>query len=90
MLDYATDSKQDLLPIEVSRQTKNRIMESLREEFPPSTTLIRDNMRRDLGFVFREHRQPGERYWNVKIYVDFFADSARSWFLIRFAEVLDR
>lgn len=90
MLDYAMDSKQDLLPIEVSRQTRNQIMESLRKEFPPSTTLIRDNMRRDLGFVFRVHWQPGEQYWDVKIYVDFFTDSARSWFLIRFAEILDQ
>ena len=60
MLDSDLGSVQGLQPMEIKREVVHRIMRLLRQEFSPSTTLIRDKMRKDLGFTFREHLAPGD------------------------------
>lgn len=69
-----------------------KIQEILRQEFPPSTVLIRDKMRQELGFVFREHRgyDTGLEEYIQTVYVDFYSEHAKSWFLIKFSEILDK
>jgi hypothetical protein len=65
----------------------------------PSVLLIRDKMRRTLGFTQRFHkewvetgkRDNGQAYGFYQEYtvLDFYNESARSWFLIKFADQLN-
>jgi hypothetical protein len=64
----------------------------------PSVLLIRDKMRRTLGFTQRYHKQwvetgkrdNGQAYGFYQEYtvLDFYTESAQSWFLIKFADQL--
>ena len=47
-----------------------------------STLLIRDRMRRELGFTVR--LGPYEPYPNKKVYLDFFDDSAETFFRMKY------
>jgi hypothetical protein len=77
--------RSSLVALEITNQQRLEILRCLREDFPLSAVLIRDNMRRNLGFTFREHRR-GFEVWH---YVDFFTPEASSWFLMRFSEILN-
>jgi hypothetical protein len=76
------------------------IMLVLTQEYlnEPSVLLIRGKMRRVLGFTQRYHkewvetgkRENGQAYGFYQEYtvLDFYNESARSWFLIKFADQL--
>lgn len=65
----------------------------------PSVLLIRSKMRKVLGFTQRYHkewvekgkREDGRAYGHYEEYtvLDFYNESARSWFLIKFADQLN-
>jgi hypothetical protein len=68
----------------------HRLRNRLLLEHPPSTLLIRDKMRRELGFTVRE-----DNSWHVKtrryrdlVHLDFFDDRLESWFVLKYAEHL--
>ena len=77
------------------------IMLVLTQEYldEPSVLLIRDKMRRVLGFTQRFHkewvetgkRDNGQAYGFYQEYtvLDFYNESAQSWFLIKFADQLN-
>ena len=77
------------------------IMLVLTQEYKdePSVLLIRDKMRRVLGFTQRYHkewvekgkREDGRAYGRYLEYtvLDFYTESAKSWFLIKFADQLN-
>lgn len=77
------------------------IMLTLTQEYKdePSVLLIRDKMRRVLGFTQRYHkewvekgkREDGRAYGHYQEYtvLDFYSESAQSWFLIKFADQLN-
>ena len=77
------------------------IMLVLTQEYldEPSVLLIRDKMRRVLGFTQRFHkewvetgkRENGQSYGFYQEYtvLDFYNESAHSWFLIKFADQLN-
>ena len=77
------------------------IMLVLTQEYldEPSVLLIRNKMRRVLGFTQRFHkewvetgkRENGQAYGFYQEYtvLDFYNESARSWFLIKFADQLN-
>jgi len=78
------------------------IMLVLTQEYleEPSVLLIRDKMCRVLGFTQRFHkewvetgkRENGQAYGFYQEYtvLDFYNESARSWFLIKFADQLNQ
>lgn len=60
----------------------------LRQEHLPSIFLIRDKMRRELGFVIRRHETwINARYGRI-IYLDFYDDRLESWFVLKYSEYL--
>jgi len=77
------------------------IMLVLTQEYinEPSVLLIRSKMKRVLGFTQRYHKQwvetgkreNGQAYGFYQEYtvLDFYTESARSWFLIKFADQLN-
>jgi len=87
--------------IKMPHSTWQDIMLILTQEYrdEPSVLLIRDKMRRVLGFTQRYHkewvekgtREDGRNYGYYREYtvLDFYNESAKSWFLIKFAEQLN-
>jgi hypothetical protein len=63
------------------------IRKRLKEEYDwkPSVFMIRDVMRRELGFTTRYHREYNEQTGSMEsICLDFYDDAAESWFRLRF------
>lgn len=67
-----------------------RLRDRLRQEHPLSTLLIRDKMRRELGFTTREERvYSKQRHHHIEVvHLDFFDDRLESWFVLKYAEHL--
>ena len=63
-----------------------RIHASIAQEYPPSFLLIRDVMRRELGFTSRRHTEweAGMVYNNSVIYLDFYDDAQETWFRLKY------
>ena len=81
--------------IVLTRTQWTEIFEKIKSEYPPSTYLIRSNMRERLGFTLREHTpwiqtykdgDPGPHgfYGKVQFCLDFYNDSAESWFRLKY------
>jgi hypothetical protein len=64
----------------------------LQEEHPKTVFMIRDKMKRVLGFTVREHRQWDEGVVNMmfQIHLDFYSQNKRTMFLMKFSEILGR
>jgi len=76
----------------------DRIFKQIKSDYAhsPSTYLLRDRMKRDLGFTYREHQDwrqrseeiPGRDYdWRderSQIHIDFYSEPARTMFLLRY------
>ena len=61
------------------------ILAQLKTEYKPSVFLIRDTMKRELGFTVREHREWSEqRGYIVDIRLDFYTESAHTWFRLKY------
>jgi hypothetical protein len=74
-----------MLTLTVSEWTK--IRKQLKEEYPwkPSVVLIREVMRRELGFNIRYHREYTEQSGSVEtIIVDFYNEAAESFFRLKY------
>jgi len=63
-----------------------RIHQQIATEFPPSYLLIREVMKRELGFTTRQHTK-----WNhdnnqhVSImYLDFYDNAKETWFILKY------
>ena len=86
--------------IKMDHSTWQNIMVILTQEYvnEPSVILIRDKMKRTLGFTQRYHKEwvevgkdtNGRAYGRYLEYtvLDFYNESAKSWFLIKFADQL--
>lgn len=85
--------------IKMAHSTWQDIMVILTQEYvnEPSVLLIRDKMKRTLGFTQRYHKEwveavkkDGRTYGYYKEYtvLDFYNESCKSWFLIKFADQL--
>lgn len=88
--------------IKMRHETWQDIMLVLTQEYKdePSVLLIRDKMRRVLGFTQRYHKEwvvkgenaKGQQYGHYREYtvLDFYNESSKSWFLMKFAEQLNK
>jgi phage portal protein BeeE len=64
-----------------------RIRKQLKEEYAwrPSVVLIREAMKRELGFTIRYHKTYTEQRGTEEIiYVDFYSDAAESYFRLKY------
>ena len=70
-----------------------RLMQEIQNTYPPSMTLIRHKMRRELGFTVREHEVwhqtrnagpcPDQEY-----YLDFHDAALQTWFILKYDRYL--
>jgi hypothetical protein len=74
----------------------------IKQDYPKSVWLVREKMRRVLGFVPREHEQwqisdPGDirskgwgfRFPTTTIHLDFYDDRKKTMFMMKYSEYLD-
>ena len=64
-----------------------RIRKQLREEYAwkPSVFMIREVMRRELGFTTRYHSEYDEQTGSTEtVCLDFYNDAAESWFRLKY------
>jgi hypothetical protein len=63
-----------------------RIHQEIAREFPPSHLLIREVMRRELGFTTRQHTHwDDNNNQHVSIlYLDFYDDAKETWFTLKY------
>ena len=65
----------------------NRIRKVLKEEYAwkPSVLLIRETMKRELGFTPRFHSEWKTTVGYVEtVYLDFYNDASESWFRLKY------
>jgi hypothetical protein len=68
------------------------IREELHTEHPRTVFMLRDKMKRVLGFTVREHKEwiskPDGGYSDYQIHLDFYSENKRTMFLLKFSEVI--
>jgi hypothetical protein len=71
-----------------------KIYYKIAKEYPPSVLLVREKMRRVLGFTSRTHvvwrHDVGGSYPIEFIYLDFYNEPKRTMFLLKYSEYLDK
>jgi len=76
----------------ISELNLARLMREIRDTYPPSTWMIRDKMRRELGFTVREHevwRQSRDGPWpDQEYYLDFYDAAQQTWFMLKYDRYL--
>ena len=71
--------------ITLSTPEWTRIRQQLKQDYnwKPSVLLIRETMRRELGFTVRLHTEFVESYKEI-IYLDFYDDAAETMFRLKY------
>lgn len=77
-------------PIVLKEHQWNKLRERLKKDYNPSVILIRDKMRKTLGFVDRAHRYYTEQDgFTFQICLDFYDEPKRTMFILKYSEYLD-
>jgi hypothetical protein len=79
-------------PIVLTVNQWQRIRSELHTEYPKTVFMLRDKMKRTLGFTVREHKQfvpniDGGSY-GFQIHLDFFSENKRTMFLLKFSDII--
>ena len=79
-------------PVVLTRDQWRLLREKLRNDYPPSVMLMRSKMRDVLGFTDRSHTNwdTGNLETVTKIHLDFFDESKRTFFLLKYSEYISR
>ena len=79
-------------PVVLTVNQWQRILADLHQEHPRTVFMIRDKMRKVLGFTVREHNEwvakPDGGYSNHTIHLDFYSDHKYTMFILKFSEYL--
>lgn len=75
--------------LEITADQWNTLHNSIKKEYPPSVYLIRGKMREKLGFVQRTHSFYENGYTTRKILLDFYSEKKRTFFLMKYSDVIN-
>ncbi len=85
-------------PVILTTNQWQRIRSMLHEEHPKTVFMIRNKMKKVLGFTVREHKQwienPKAEYeWDrghteFQIHLDFYSENKRTMFLLKFSDII--
>lgn len=79
-------------PIEVSLKNWAKLEKKLRDDYPLSVSLIRDKMKKVLGFTSREYiglSTATYPFTQKCIMLDFFSEKKRTFFIMKYGEYLN-
>jgi hypothetical protein len=81
-------------PVVLTVNQWKHIRTELHTEHPKTVFMIRDKMKRVLGFTVREHKawisKPDGGYSDYQIHLDFYSERKRTMFLLKFSEVIGK
>lgn len=81
-------------PVVLNVEQWKQIRSMLHEEHPKTVFMLRDKMKRTLGFTVREHKawieKPDGGYSDYQIHLDFYSQNKRTMFLMKFSELIGR
>ena len=79
-------------PVVLSVSQWQTIRAELQTEHPRTVFMLRDKMKRVLGFTVREHNEwvikPDGGYGEHSIHLDFYSDRKYTMFILKFSEYL--
>jgi hypothetical protein len=79
-------------PVVLSVSQWQTIRAELQTEHPRTVFMLRDKMKRVLGFTVREHNEwvikPDGGYGEHSIHLDFYSDRKYTMFLLKFSEYM--
>jgi hypothetical protein len=71
-----------------------QVRTELQTEYPKTVFMLRDKMKRVLGFTVREHKEWVPKmdggYSDYQIHLDFYSENKRTMFLLKFSEVIGK
>ena len=71
-----------------------QVRTELQTEHPTTVFMLRDKMKRVLGFTVREHKEWVPKmdggYSDYQIHLDFYSENKRTMFLLKFSEVIGK
>lgn len=72
--------------IKLQRSQWMEIRTRLKREYPPSWTMLRETMRRELGFTPRDHRvyDSGRYLYIDEVHLDFFDEGKEAFFRLKY------
>lgn len=77
-------------PIIISHSSWMKLRDQLKKDYPPSVLLIRDKMRKVLGFVDREHRSVTDDFrYQTQLCLDFYDEPKKTMFLLKYSDYID-
>jgi hypothetical protein len=63
------------------------LKEKVNQDYPPSVSLVREKMKRVLGFTPRLHETWDSRTgYTIEMHLDFFDEQKRTMFLLKYSE----
>lgn len=74
-------------PIKISTKNWEKLLDRLRQDYPPSVTMIRQKMKSKLGFVPRDHLLYDD-YFTTVVYLDFYDEPKKTMFILKYSEYL--
>lgn len=86
--------------LRITTQQWNDLRDRLQQDYPASVMLIRSAMRRQLGFVVREHKEwvrHGPEYESLMgrshfpqtyVYLDFYNEIQKTFFMLKYSEYI--
>jgi hypothetical protein len=83
-------------PIELSHSQWKKLLERLKEDYPPSVILVRSKMKTKLGFTSREYKDWDDsigKYggWRKNcIMLDFYSEKKRTFFIVKYSEFVKK
>jgi len=83
-------------PIELSHSQWKKLLDQLREDYPPSIALLKNGMKQKLGFTYREYKDWDGRYtWYTGyrkncVMLDFYSEKKRTFFIMKYAEYIGK
>ena len=82
--------------IELSIRQWNCLLEQLKQDYPPSVTLLRNKMKDKLGFVpldYKDWNNDIGKYggWRKNcVMLDFYSEKKRTFFILKYSEYIQQ
>lgn len=81
-------------PIVLTVSQWQQIRTKLQTAYPKTVFMLRDKMKRVLGFTVREHKEWVPKmdggHSDYQIHLDFYSENKRTMFLLKFSEVIGK
>lgn len=73
-------------PIIISKDQWAILKEKINNDYPPSVRLVREKMKRVLGFTPRFYEVEGYPNYKIEMHLDFFDEHKRTMFLLKYSD----